>query len=320
MFGSIILDVLIGLIFVFLTLSLICSVATEALASVLKWRSETLLTGIKDLLNDKEGVGLVRDLYNHALINPRSDGNAPTAADAVHKPAYIAPTQFADALLDVLQQRGPATVGFTPSAQTNQLLSGMLDRAAGDVDALRTEMSKWFDTAMDRVSGAYKRKTQLCSFIIAIALATLLNADILRIATQLYQNPSVVKQIQPASQTADEALKKLSSLSLPLGWFDNDGKLISPHPLLVSKDYPGLGEALGWGLAVLGWLIAALGTLFGAPFWFDMLNKMMVIRSTVKPHEKSPEERSDDRQQPSVSPRQANQPSTHGTTQDAGSG
>jgi hypothetical protein len=28
----------------------------------------------------------------------------------------------------------------------------------------------------------------------------------------------------------------------------------------------------------------------GAPFWFDVLNKVMVIRSTVKPHEKSPEE------------------------------
>jgi len=34
----------------------------------------------------------------------------------------------------------------------------------------------------------------------------------------------------------------------------------------------------------------------GAPFWFDLLNKMMVIRSTVKPHEKSPEEASEDRQ------------------------
>ena len=29
----------------------------------------------------------------------------------------------------------------------------------------------------------------------------------------------------------------------------------------------------------------------GAPFWFDMLNKFIVIRSTVKPKEKSPEEK-----------------------------
>lgn len=45
----------------------------------------------------------------------------------------------------------------------------------------------------------------------------------------------------------------------------------------------------------LGWLITALAVMLGAPFWFDVLNKFMVIRSTVKPTEKSPEEGSEDR-------------------------
>jgi hypothetical protein len=31
-----------------------------------------------------------------------------------------------------------------------------------------------------------------------------------------------------------------------------------------------------------------------AAFWFDLLNKFIVIRSTVKPKEKSPEEKSKD--------------------------
>jgi hypothetical protein len=47
---------------------------------------------------------------------------------------------------------------------------------------------------------------------------------------------------------------------------------------------------------ILGWLITAIAATLGAPFWFDVLNKIMVIRSTVKPHEKSPEEASEDRQ------------------------
>jgi hypothetical protein len=47
---------------------------------------------------------------------------------------------------------------------------------------------------------------------------------------------------------------------------------------------------------LLGWFVTALAVTMGAPFWFDLLNKMMVIRSTVKPHEKSPEESSEDRQ------------------------
>ena len=62
--------------------------------------------------------------------------------------------------------------------------------------------------------------------------------------------------------------------------------------------------------AIIGWLITALAVSLGAPFWFDLLNKFMVIRSTVKPHEKSPEEASEDRQ-----PRGATAPrgdDTHG--------
>jgi hypothetical protein len=45
---------------------------------------------------------------------------------------------------------------------------------------------------------------------------------------------------------------------------------------------------------VFGWLLTALAISLGAPFWFDMLNKFIVVRSTVKPKEKSPEEKSKD--------------------------
>ena len=48
-----------------------------------------------------------------------------------------------------------------------------------------------------------------------------------------------------------------------------------------------------WGLLYshwLGWLMTAFAISLGAPFWFDMLNKLIVVRSTVKPKEKSPDE------------------------------
>jgi hypothetical protein len=40
----------------------------------------------------------------------------------------------------------------------------------------------------------------------------------------------------------------------------------------------------------MGWLITAFVVSLGAPFWFDLLNKIMVVRSTVKPQEKSMDE------------------------------
>ena len=45
-----------------------------------------------------------------------------------------------------------------------------------------------------------------------------------------------------------------------------------------------------------------MAIMLGAPFWFDVLNKIMIIRSTVKPHEKSPEEPSQDGGTPPAPP------------------
>jgi hypothetical protein len=35
-----------------------------------------------------------------------------------------------------------------------------------------------------------------------------------------------------------------------------------------------------------GWVMKALAISFGAPFWFDTLNRFMVVRSMVKAQEK----------------------------------
>jgi hypothetical protein len=59
-----------------------------------------------------------------------------------------------------------------------------------------------------------------------------------------------------------------------------------------------------WLDVLAGWLATAFAVMLGAPFWFDVLSRIMIIRSTVKPHEKSPEEASQDRQStfPAASP------------------
>jgi hypothetical protein len=86
MFNTAVLDVGIGLVFTFLAVSLVSSTVTEALASMLKWRSATLLTGIKNLLNDHAFEGLARSIYNHALVNPRADGKAVTESEIKSPP------------------------------------------------------------------------------------------------------------------------------------------------------------------------------------------------------------------------------------------
>src|SRR5207302_8356206 len=65
---GVVLEVGIGVVFVFLLLSLVTSTLTEWVAGIFALRSKTLATGIRELLNDPEGKGLAQAIYDHPLI------------------------------------------------------------------------------------------------------------------------------------------------------------------------------------------------------------------------------------------------------------
>jgi hypothetical protein len=110
--------------------------------------------------------------------------------------------------------------------------------------------------------------------------------------------------------------KQLGTLGLPVGWrrydpavddaavarmADDSAKaayLVENRVWPASRDqWPESSDQ--WRAQIsshlLGWFLTAIAISFGAPFWFDTLNKIMVIRSTVKPREKSGDEGSEDR-------------------------
>jgi hypothetical protein len=275
MFGSTILDVAVGLIFTFLTVSLIASALTEAVSSVLGWRSRTLLAGIKDLLNDEQFSNLARKLYEHASINPRGSGDAGAPRDIRSRPSYIDPIQFANALTDIVGMVGttPAAIkqsyqSAVPDNQIRQLLDGMVDRTGGDLAKVRTELANWFDNAMDRVGGAYKRYAQLFSFIVAFVVAGGLNVDSIQITKFFWLQPIAIKAINvPNEMLPGDAFESLRSLPMPLGW--------------TAPDSSPAGGSIGtWVISIVGWLLTAIATLFGAPFWFDLLQTIIRLKGS----------------------------------------
>jgi hypothetical protein len=105
MFGSSILEVAIGITFIYLSLSLVCTAINEVIASLLNKRGKNLFEGVKNLLNDPEFTGLAQQLYHHGLI----DGISKDAAkpDKPNRPpSYMPATNFSLAILDILGTRG----------------------------------------------------------------------------------------------------------------------------------------------------------------------------------------------------------------------
>jgi hypothetical protein len=86
---------------------------------------------------------------------------------------------------------------------------------------------------------------------------------------------------------------QMNEVNWPIGW-DQDW-LPAPQNRVFLSSHPGQRACwIDWflhnPLVLVGWLVTAFGVTFGASFWFDVLNKFMIVRSTVKPDEKSPKE------------------------------
>src|SRR4029079_11621332 len=110
MFGSRILEVAIGIIFVFLLVSMICSAIREGIESWVKARAAFLEQGIRELLHDRHAVGIARSVYTHPLIYglyaaEYEPGSATRVLSGLSRggnlPSYIPSRSFALALLDI---------------------------------------------------------------------------------------------------------------------------------------------------------------------------------------------------------------------------
>jgi hypothetical protein len=349
MFGSTVLDVGLGVILVFLLISFIATALREAIESWRKARAAYLEKGILELLGGSSASDLAKSFYDHPLIYALYRGEySPQEATSGIKgfflrnarelfmprgrslPTYIPAKNFAGAIID-LAVRGPFPSDYA-SAQTQaevsvvtiranagQLTNPRLIRAVlaatdfanGDVSKVRDNLQDWFDSSMDRVSGWYKRATQVWLFGIGLLLAAILNINTFRIADGLWRDKSLRDAIAARTeamardttyqrllvdttyrkQDLRQAMLALTALNLPIGWSD-----VAKKEARDRSDAGGGSFWSFWLLAFSGYLLTAFAVTLGAPFWFDVLNKFMVIRSTVKPHEKSPEESSEDRQ------------------------
>ena len=265
MFGSTVLEVAVGLTFCYASVALIVSTVQEALASALRMRARMLVAGIMGMLNDPSFTGLARAVYTHALVNPHDAAAArPAALDG--KPAYIAPPHFAIALMEAIQtipgdfaQLG-RDIDALDDTVIKRALQGFYQRAAGDAARFETSIVGWFDSAMERVSAAYKRRSMMISLLLSLLLAVLFNIDSIHLFRALWQHPALAANLS-AAPTVANANTVDALMALPIGW----------------RSFPPVLDQ-AFALSVAGWLLTASTALFGAPFWFDLMKQTVQVR------------------------------------------
>ncbi|MGZ3183771.1 MAG: hypothetical protein ACXU8N_15145 [Telluria sp.] len=264
MFGSTVLEVAIGMSFCYAFVALLVTTLQEALASALRLRARTLVKGIQEMLNDPQFTGLARALYSHALVNPRDDGLGGDPHAMHNKPSYIDPRHFTMALLDCIgstpgnfAQLG-RDIDALPDPQLRAALQAMYLRAGGELEAFHACLERWFDNAMERVSGQYKRMAVARSLLLSLLIAVLFNIDSVHLFQVLWYHPQLAGAISAAAPALDGA-GLAQFRGLPVGW---EGA--------VSVD----------ATRAAGWALTASSSLFGAPFWFELLQRLVNMRGT----------------------------------------
>lgn len=323
-----------GMVFLFVLVSLLCSAVNEMLAQVFRMRSKNLEAGLGNLLQSGEGNKLVDDLYKHPLINGLSKEG--------QKPSYIPPKNFTLALMDImtgntgkLPSDNKALIesiekqGLFAKTEAGKSIILLLYEAGDDAEKARKNLEGWYNDAMDRVGGWYKQKTQIVIFAVALIVCTALNIDAIKISQTLWtdialrqalvqaasstdvaglmaqqpmeqktpaagddkspelpDNPveadtaatraDAIKGIEQSARTAGALIGQIRELHLPIGWKKPDGQWA----------FAGFGF-MEWLVKILGILITTFAGSLGAPFWFQLLNKIVDLRAAGKQPGKS---------------------------------
>jgi hypothetical protein len=299
-------DVAIGLCLVYLGASLFVTVINEYLSQAMNLRGKQLCESLKTLIDDANVKGI---LMKSPVIKPFFD------SDSRKAPSYIDPNVLAHLLVGGLAtgsaigntvQQVRESVERLPDSSLKTQLQAIVRSAGISTDALVAAVSSWADRSLTILGEGYKRHLQKISFLIGLVVAIGFNLDTVTLTEHLYRDKNAREAavalgmqiaegidkavfdkclaLTPQKRKEDASCVALTGLievvqsrnetlgKLPIGW------PLSESPAHVNPS----GSIWAWITRVVGWLLSALALSLGAPFWFDLLNKLINMRHGIR--------------------------------------
>jgi hypothetical protein len=248
------------------------------------------------------------DVMSHPLVRPLAQSDA--SRTITRLPSYLSSEVFTDSLLDLLGiGRNSSATEITAAitklkdGDLKQALQALLKRHEGDVKEFGKAVERWYDHAMDRVSGAYKRWSRRWLIVVGLLIAVVMHLDAVGLAKDLWSDETsraaLIKAIDAAPECTastdgasttdqassgetesdettgdDEATKRAECIDKVVATLSGEGPPIGPQAWGESPE--GLD---GWLLLILGLLLTGSAAALGAPFWFDALGKLNSLRN-----------------------------------------
>ncbi|MDW3191050.1 MAG: hypothetical protein R8G66_01760 [Cytophagales bacterium] len=322
MSALVILDVFIGLVFLYLLYSLLATVIVEFIASVFGLRARNLEWTIARMLSDQNynpyailnkllltlnGIGrlfyrnresLLKAFYELPEIKYSSEGGL------FNKPSYLSKEVFSRSLTEALKNQGKAEAGVASQDQdkieaallklkeeakdTHVQLTMLWNEASKDITKFRSLIEEWFEQMNNRASGWYKRKVQLMLLFIGMFIAYWANLDSIELANRLAKDTDARDQL--VAMALKRATGSTDTAAINKAYVAAQDSLTSDinnaHKMLGSGWPEDMDSFCKWchikkANRGLGYFLTALAISLGAPFWFDLLNKLVRLRSSI---------------------------------------
>ncbi|MGD1896280.1 MAG: hypothetical protein ACFB16_04915 [Phormidesmis sp.] len=275
--------------------------ADPSIAQSFLGRIRYLRTGLKGHAEHNEAL-MARLRPSLSDITALLDPNSPTYAE----------------LVALAQREGEAVQGLLEKLQKEVIPPRLRDSlvtlakraeaqvqtAGSDIHQLQSEVETWFNNGMERASGVYRRNVKGVVLLIGFAIAFTINADtfymLQRLSTDQAIRSSILQtadQLEIQSIDSAEALARETGIDDLSGTIERDLRSVStaventlaryPLPIgrtadvlraqeIAQKDWPIPLIPRRW----IGWLITGLALSMGASFWFDLLRKVVSVRSS----------------------------------------
>jgi len=305
-----ILGVAIGVVLICLLLSIIASHVRELMAAFTAQRAITLEKALRKMVGD----AVYEKLTGHPLIEtisfqPTKFFGLTLSRASKPRPTYIASPLFTRVLLISLAEiQGLQTTdvkkivdSLPAGSDLKQKLGAIILGIESDATACVSAVEQWYDGTMDRINGAYKRHTQMWLIVLGMMLAVLFNANLFLITERLWTSKDARDAVTataqmysckdgqncgfPSYNQARADIQKNLSDQLPLGYNWDSVRKYWKHPAAEGR----LSMLRLWAFNFAGWLLMAIAVSLGAPFWFDLLNKLVNLRMAgMKPDKAQP--------------------------------
>ena len=298
------LQVVIGIIFVLLLLSLLATTVMELISSVFSLRGRNLEWALKNMLASTDIDEKILAAFKENSLYRQLAFKGGRKQDPTRKPSYISDSSFQSILFDVIlkgegTEKLESKIEELPDEDLKKVLKQFLQESEHKVDDFKLKVRGWYNDVMDRASGWYKRFTQKILIGVGMCIAVIFNADTIAIYERLESDPESLQKVVSMAESFVEANDSTTLFSESDADFQAN---VDQIKTLMDEQIDNVKSPLGLGWKnvewekvtlyhafskLLGWIVTALAVSMGAPFWFDLLRKIVNVRGSGKVPEKT---------------------------------